>query len=217
MRKMLVLFVFLTGFVFSGGVLNANAALIITSDNLAVFDTTSNLYWWRNLSTFSGDINGQVNGVNMTYAAQNNLIATLSGGTWHMATWDDMLTLKNDNTAANINSNFLPIGNSMISNPGDPPVFVNVFVGRYDLGVGNMNVTQHYVGTMDWDTTHGVQNYPQNGSSIDLSSAASDDGYGGIGAWVVTANYTPVPLPPTVLLLGSGLLGLAGWRRFRKS
>jgi hypothetical protein len=26
----------------------------------------------------------------------------------------------------------------------------------------------------------------------------------------------PVPLPPTLLLLGSGLLGLAGWRRFRK-
>ena len=26
-----------------------------------------------------------------------------------------------------------------------------------------------------------------------------------------------VPIPPTVLLLGSGLLGLAGWRRFRKS
>jgi hypothetical protein len=25
-----------------------------------------------------------------------------------------------------------------------------------------------------------------------------------------------VPLPPTVLLLGSGLLGLAGWRRFKK-
>jgi len=27
----------------------------------------------------------------------------------------------------------------------------------------------------------------------------------------------PVPLPPSVLLLGSGLLGLAGWRRFRKN
>lgn len=26
-----------------------------------------------------------------------------------------------------------------------------------------------------------------------------------------------VPIPPTALLLGSGLLGLAGWRRFRKS
>lgn len=33
----------------------------------------------------------------------------------------------------------------------------------------------------------------------------------------VTVGANPVPLPPTVLLLGSGLLGLAGWRRIRKS
>jgi len=32
-----------------------------------------------------------------------------------------------------------------------------------------------------------------------------------------SANVRPVPLPPTALLLGTGLLGLAGWRRFRKS
>jgi hypothetical protein len=29
-------------------------------------------------------------------------------------------------------------------------------------------------------------------------------------------SVVAVPLPPTVFLLGSGLLGLAGWRRFRK-
>jgi len=28
---------------------------------------------------------------------------------------------------------------------------------------------------------------------------------------------SPVPIPPSALLLGSGLLGLVGWRRFRKS
>jgi len=26
-------------------------------------------------------------------------------------------------------------------------------------------------------------------------------------------NYDPVPIPGTLILLGSGLLGLAGWRR----
>ena len=34
---------------------------------------------------------------------------------------------------------------------------------------------------------------------------------------LVSLDATAVPLPPGLLLLGSGLLGLAGWRRFRKS
>ena len=36
---------------------------------------------------------------------------------------------------------------------------------------------------------------------------------------IINRNGIPgtVPLPPTVWLFGSGLLGLAGWRRFRKS
>jgi hypothetical protein len=28
---------------------------------------------------------------------------------------------------------------------------------------------------------------------------------------------SPIPVPPSVLLLGTGLAGLVGWRRFRKS
>jgi hypothetical protein len=32
----------------------------------------------------------------------------------------------------------------------------------------------------------------------------------------LAVTESPVPLPPSMLLLGSGLLGLAGWRRFRK-
>jgi hypothetical protein len=38
----------------------------------------------------------------------------------------------------------------------------------------------------------------------------------GISDKVVAGVDPPVPLPSTVVLLGSGLLGLAGWRRFRK-
>lgn len=33
----------------------------------------------------------------------------------------------------------------------------------------------------------------------------------------VLVENSPVPIPGSVLLLGSGILGLAGWRRFRKS
>lgn len=32
----------------------------------------------------------------------------------------------------------------------------------------------------------------------------------------VDTVFPPLPLPPSALLLGSGLLGLVGWRRFRK-
>lgn len=37
-----------------------------------------------------------------------------------------------------------------------------------------------------------------------------------IDTWSTQITELIVPLPPTVLLIGSGLLGLAGWRRFRK-
>jgi hypothetical protein len=38
-----------------------------------------------------------------------------------------------------------------------------------------------------------------------------------IDAVQLSGSTTHTPLPPTLLLLGSGLVGLVGWRRFRKS
>ena len=56
--------------------------------------------------------------------------------------------------------------------------------------------TNHFIITGDFVFTgYGGTNYP--GFEFDLSAQ-------------------PVPLPPAVLLLGTGLLGLAGLRRFRK-
>jgi len=54
-----------------------------------------------------------------------------------------------------------------------------------------------------------VLNFP---NSTDLTDAASGGAYFG-------PNYdsSPVPVPPSLLLLASGLLGLGGWRKFRKN
>jgi hypothetical protein len=53
-----------------------------------------------------------------------------------------------------------------------------------------------------------------NGSFSDLITL-SNNGPG--GAAMILFQSDPVPIPPAILLFGSGLLGLAGLRRFRKS
>jgi len=51
----------------------------------------------------------------------------------------------------------------------------------------------------------------------DGPSSAYHSSPGPIGSEAFTVYGSQVPVPPSALLLGSGLLGLGGWRRLRKS
>jgi hypothetical protein len=85
---------------------------------------------------------------------------------------------------------------------GTPPVYINDL--RYDFS--------------------GVENFSVEGSGqssfsvqlIDLEAGSRVALAGWLQAGQYGAGNSAVPLPPTLLLLGSGLLGLAGWRRLRK-
>lgn len=54
-----------------------------------------------------------------------------------------------------------------------------------------------------------------SGSTLDLTLHSSGY-YSYVMVSEVQFDGAPVPVPPTMLLLGSGLVGLVGWRRFRK-
>jgi hypothetical protein len=89
-------------------------------------------------------------------------------------------------------------------------------------GMGSLNAPDnwvahtHYDGVTWWDGGEPV--ISANGATQFIWGGTSSEwGHPGVlGTWTLTITEDRVPLPPTVLLLGSGLLGLVGCRRFRK-
>ena len=103
-----------------------------------------------------------------------------------------------------------------LSDPGNPDTiiqFSEVRIGTvwFDLilmtpGYGTTNPPTEGSGGYDWWFGHSD---PKLTDSIGINSKY----------WTYSqlARAPIVPLPPTLFLFGSGLLGLAGWRMFRKS
>jgi hypothetical protein len=67
-----------------------------------------------------------------------------------------------------------------------------------------------FIATSSQSTLEFISTTTENPSDLGFSpcGAALDN--------VTVSTENPVPVPPTVLLLGSGLLGLLGLRRIRK-
>jgi hypothetical protein len=171
-----------------GGVLSVNATLIDQGDG-TIFDDISGLYWQQEVGLWD----------NMTYDQQIADISTNYVG-WHMATSFDMQHLWSYEASA-IGAIFTPnyIGHDR-----------NNTYGRYDLYSTIWN-NRHY--------RAGVSYYPASSlyyrTTLNTYDLPDDRIFDNYGAWVIR-DITPVPEPATMLLFGTGLAGLAGFRLRKK-
>ena len=154
-----------------------------------VYDTDNEgQIWMADLSLFT----------NMTYTQQLDAIEQLNKirfngfNDWHMATRNEMETLWIYDELAITNA----------FGPSKAGPTYTYYSGRYDEVSWE---SQHSTGTI-------IVGYDGK-SELGWYSADDDNTYPYNGAWITSNSLTTVPTPPTILLLGSVLAGLVGFRR----
>lgn len=132
-------------------------------------------------------------------------------------------------------SSITTTNDNIVSGPGNNATYKADGDGFFDIrfdfgktgGVGDFGVgaTSVYTitsgltdGSFDYMSLpgggHGTYNTAAHVQSIDQAIGADDNNGSG---WIGNENYIITPEPSTYLLLGSGMLGLAYWRRRRNS
>jgi hypothetical protein len=163
-------------------------SMLINDGNM--FTDTETGYTWMDVDVYQGQ-------------SINNVESTLSGTTFHIATVTEVTELFNN----------FPTDQNIASVIGwtfgyhDGPTIDYISHGLYDKLVTDS------MGEAYWSWT---EHLSQGAGTIFESSNIynRDSAEASIGAWVVNSS---VPLPPTVWLIGTGLIGVTGMVKRKKA
>ncbi len=179
-----VILTFISG---SGG--TSNAALIPDAGGRFFQDTNTSWYWYTGVDEF----------INQTWAnAKSNIevLDTMNGLTWQMASPNDVLTLN----VYNVGVEILSAGLFKKTFSASPPWIPFDSVEGYLDDVGTHKIAHAYF----------------NDINLSIYSPFGDIPLSSRGAFAVSKNSPTVPIPGAAWILGAGLTGLAGIRQKRK-